>query len=256
MKVRLGRGIDGRDIFLDLAESQHTLVTGKTRSGKSVQVYGILAQLRGQPVQLCGVDPTGILFNAIGDYLGGEALRVKTLREPERVRSVMNALVEEMDRRISLLMEQRLDKFSEPSEDMPVLLVVFEEYPGILAALQAIDKASGAKPAERIETLFRAAVSRLALEGAKVLVRVCVIAQRADSSLLTGIFRSQMTQRLSFAQDDDGYRMLHESITPEQIEQAQSWTAGMAFVEMAGIEKLTQYKADYIDYAGLAGAFS
>lgn len=249
----LGRTATGANVELDPFAAAHTLVTGRTRSGKSVQVYGMLAQLRGLPVQLAGIDPTGILFNAVGPALGGDSLRVLTLRESERAAEVMGELVNEMDGRISKLLERRLDKFDRPhfSSDFPLLVVLLEEWPGTLAALASADVASGAKAAARVESRIRAAVQRLALEGAKVGVRLWIVAQRADASLLTGVLRSQLTQRLSFAQDDDGLRMLHEGITPEDISAAQRFLPGQAFAEMAGVLPRTQYRADSITYAQL-----
>lgn len=251
--VVLGRDAGGQDVTLDPFAAAHTVLTGRTRSGKSVQLYGVLAQLRAYPVQVCGIDPTGILFNALGEGLGGSRLRVKTLRDSQRVLEVVGALVDEMDRRIEQLLADGLDKFSDFTDAFPLLMVVFEEYPGTLAALEAIDKATGAKLAERVETRVRSAVQRLALEGAKVGVRLWLISQRADASLLTGVLRSQLTQRLSFAQDADGLRMLHEAITSEQIETAQTFKPGQAFIEVDG--QIRQYRADLITYEGLRARY-
>lgn len=256
--LTLGRSIAGTDITLDPFETGHALFTGRTRAGKSSLVYAMLAQLKGLPVQLCGIDPTGILFNAIGGGLGGDSYRVMTLADPDRVRMVMSELLAEMDKRIKDLLAAGRDKLTanDFSPEFPLLLVIFEEYPGTLAALQAIDQASGAKVAERIETKVRAAVQRLALEGAKVGIRLWMISQRADASLLTGVLRSQLTQRFSFAQDADGLRMLHEGITPEEIALADRFLPGQAFAEIAGQLPLTRFRADFIDYEGLAQIYA
>ena len=255
-RIRLGRTPTGADISVDLHDAAHSLLTSATRSGKSVQLYGWLAQMPRTGVQVCGIDPTGILFNALGEQLGGSGLRVLTLADVERVHQVMTSLLDEMDRRIIGLLDQRLDKLTHFDADTPLLVVVFEEYPGTLAALQAIDAASGAKVSERAETRVRAAVQRLALEGAKVGVRLILVSQRADASLLTGVLRSQLTQRFSFRQDPDGLRMLHETITPEQLDRAQSFPVGRAYAEIAGGPGAVEYQADYLDYAGLVAAFT
>ena len=133
-------------------------------------------------------------------------------------------------------------------------MIVLEEYPGTLAALAALDQASGAKPVDRAETALRAAVQRLALEGAKVGIALWIVAQRADTSLLTGVLRSQLTQRLTFAVDADGLRMLHEGITPEQVEAAQGFRPGQAFIERPGMP-LTQYRSDLLEYGDLVRLF-
>ena len=253
--VRLGRTATGKDVYLDPYAPAHTVLTGATRSGKSVQLYGILAQLIGHPVQLCGVDPTGVLFNPVGSHLGGDDLRVLTTRDTSRVLTVMSDLLDEMDKRIVSLLSQRLDKFTAFSSSFPLLLVVFEEYPGLLATLKAIDQASGAKVADRVETKVRAAVQRLALEGAKVGVRLMLVSQRADAEFLTGVLRSQLTQRCSFKQDADGLHMMHQGIAKEDVERAQNFIPGQAFIEVAG-EPLTQYRADLITYSDYRKRFA
>lgn len=254
--LRLGRSPSGRDIFLDPAAATHALFSGRTRSGKSVQVYTALYGLHGQPVRVAGIDPSGVLFGALGEGLGGSAWRVKTLRDPQRVIDVMAEIVAEMDRRIDLLLAERQDKFSQFSEGFPLIIVVMEEYPGLLSALQSIDQASGARGADRAEMRVRAAIQRLALEGAKVGVRLWLVAQRADAQLLTGVLRGQLTARFSFSQDDDGLRMLHEGITPEQIEAAADFLPGQGFAEIWGELPLTTYRADLCDYADLAARYA
>lgn len=253
--IRLGRTVTGRALGLDPFFPRHTLLTGATRSGKSVQLYGMLVQLRDLPVKVCGVDPTGILFNALGNALGGADLRALTLRDPDRVENVVNGIISEMDRRIGSLLDRRLDQFTAFTDEFPLLIVIFEEYPGMLAALAALDQSSGARGADRVELRVRAAVQRMALEGAKVGLRVWLVAQRADASLLTGVLRSQLTQRLSFAQDVAGIRMIHEGISDEQIGEMQRFLPGMGFAEYTGELPLTRYRAALIDYQQLLDAF-
>lgn len=254
--IILGRDIAGRDITFDPFAAAHTLLTGNTRSGKSVQLYGMLAQLKGEPVKVCGIDPSGIVFNALGENLGGSDWRISTLRDPDKAVAIMHEIVAEMDKRIRQLLETKTDKFTEFSAERPALIVVMEEYPGTLSALQSIDQASGVKVADRTETKIRAAIQRLALEGAKAGVFLWLVAQRADASLLTGVLRSQLTQRFSFRQDPDGLRMLHEGLEPQEIERAQAFLPGQAFAEMAGTLPLTQYRADVIDYEALTRHFA
>lgn len=254
--IRLGRTPSGTDLMFDPFAAQHTLFTGRTRSGKSVSLYGLLAQMkRFSSVQLCGVDPTGVLFNAVGEGLGGSSLRVLTLSEPDRVGEVMGELLSIMDDRIQALLRAGVDKFDDFSPEFPLLFVLFEEYPGLLSALEALDKSSGAKVADRLEPRLRAAVQRLALEGAKVGIRLVLVSQRADASLLTGVLRSQLTQRISFAQDSEGLKMLHEDITPDQIEAAMRFLPGQAYAELSTHPGLAIFRADLISYSDLANHF-
>lgn len=257
MPIRIGRDRTGRDLCLDPFLARMTCLSGGTRTGKSVMLYVMIAQLLGLPVKLCGVDPSGVVFNALGEHLGGSEWRVKTLRDIDAVERVMGELVAEMDSRIERLLSLKRDKFDKPdfSERFPLLVVVFEEYPGLLAALSALDQANGSKQSDRVELKVKASVQRLALEGAKVGVRLWIVAQRADASLLTGVLRSQLTQRLSFRQDADGLRMLHEGITSEEIQAAQRFQPGQGYAEFLGELPLTAFRADYMTYDELVQRF-
>ena len=124
--VVLGRDTAGCDVRLDVFAPNHLLLTGATRSGKSAQLYAILAQCKGLPVRVCGIDPSGIVFAALGDALGGDGWRVKTTRSPERCITVLHEIVAEMDRRIDDLLASVQDKIEEYTDEKPLLLVVFE----------------------------------------------------------------------------------------------------------------------------------
>lgn len=254
--IRLGRTPDDKNIYLNPFDNQHIILTGRTRSGKSVALYNLLAQMRDKPIAVRGIDPTGVLLNPLGSKLGGPALRVLTLGaslksepgQPNYLSYSIDSILWEMDRRIAELLSKTQDKFTEFSDEFPLILVVLEEYPGTLATLAAMDKQMGLKASERMETKLRAAVQRIALEGLKVGVKLIIASQRADASLLTGVLRSQLTTRISFAQDADGLRMLHESITPQQIEEAATFSPGQGFVEIPGQVELTKFRADLITY--------
>ncbi len=254
--VIMGRSVAGQDVKLDIFAPNHLLITGATRSGKSAQLYALLAQCRDLPVVCTGIDPSGIVFAGLGDGLGGEKLRVMTTRDPERCIATLDEIVSMMDKRINGLLEKRIDKIDEYDEATPLMLVVFEEYPGLLAAFNAIDASNNARGKDRVELKLKSAVQRLALEGAKAGIKLVLLAQRADASLLTGVLRSQLTARFSFRQDSDGLRMLHEEITPAQIEKMTHFQPGMGYVEIAGTTPITQYRADFIDYSDFVHVFS
>ncbi|MFP7706554.1 FtsK/SpoIIIE domain-containing protein [Trueperella sp. LYQ141] len=243
------------DIALPLASPHHLLISGRTRSGKSVLLYSVLAQLAARDeVLVGGVDPSGIVFNALGSF-PGEEFRALTLRDPHRCLAVLAGLVEVMDQRIQALLRDKLDKFTTFSREFPLLLVVLEEYPGLLAALEGIDRASGVKPAERIEPQVRALVQRLALEGAKVGVRLVVVTQRADATILTGVLRSQLSVKFAFAQDADGFRMLFPELPEDLKARSVRLCPGEALVELPGAP-VGLFKADFIDYPGLVDRFA
>lgn len=256
-RLRIGRTRSGDDLWYSPFDARHVALTGGTRTGKSTLLYLMLSQLAGLPVAVAGIDPSGIVFNAIGGALGGTRFRASTLRDVDRVRDVTDDLVHEMDDRIERLLALWKDAFGERdfTPEFPLLVVVLEEWPGTLAALSAWDTASGARAGDRIEPRVRANIQRLVLEGAKVGIRVWCVAQRADAAILSGVFRSQLTVRFSFRQDGDGLRMMHEGITPEQVLAVQRFAPGQGLAEYLGDMPLTPFRADFITYGELVNRF-
>lgn len=254
--MRLGVNASGRGVNGNIFSPFHWLLSGATRSGKSTALYTLLKALAPRDdVVVAGVDPSGIVFNALGGGLGGGRLRVMTLSNVEEIRRVLTDLIGVMERRILGLLDQRLDKITGFSSEYPLLVVVFEEYPGALAAIEAIDKANGAKPAQRVETFFRAAVQRLALEGAKVGIRLVILTQRADAAILTGVLRSQLTVKLSFRQDLDGLRMVHPDVPKSLINEVLSAPPGVGLIEYPG-EQTRLFRGIYTSYEDLKESYA
>lgn len=232
----LGRFQDGRDFALDvIGDPYHVAIQGASRSGKSVGVYNLLggyapAAARGEVI-VCGIDPTGVLLAPFNDY-PGQQYRALGLADLDAIPAALTALVAEMDRRIAdQLLAAGRDKL-EPG-DAPALLIVLEEYPGLLAALDSADKAL--KPAERRLPGVKNAVQRLIQEGAKALIRVQVLAQRADANIIGGAERSNLGTCLSLrVTNADAVRMLHADATPETVEQIRAFPPGYAYLERAG----------------------
>ena len=89
-----------------------------------------------------------------------------------------------------------------PTTTTPLVLVVLEEFPGLLRAAQARDK----KLAERITS----AVLRLVSEGRKAAFRVLMLAQRFEANAVGGGYaRDQFALRLSFRVPAESLVMLH-----------------------------------------------
>lgn len=253
-RVRLGRALTGEDLHLDLNSAGHAVFTGRTRSGKTVQVMTLLAQcahIKG--VEIAGVDPSAVLFGPLGGF-PSEEKRALGLNV-EKIAEVLDILEAELDSRLAALLSSGVEKFDLRAPDAPpVLIVIFEEYPGLISALDQISGGSKAKNAVNGKAIQRV-VSRLGLEGAKVGIRVWIMAQRADASLLTGVLRASLTQRFSFAQDAEGLKMLHESISDQQLLDAAVFKPGQAYAQISGELPLTRYRADLIEYSEYVKCF-
>lgn len=244
--IRIGAALDGRDMAIDLGEPYHVGITGATRAGKSSLTYTLIAGLAGQEhVVFAGVDPTGILFNPLD--LAVRDWRVSTMRDPARVGVVVDALVERMDQRISRLLGEGRDKFSEPTAQMPLIVCVFEEYASMMSSLSAEDRATGAKIGQRLQPRVEAGILRLVAESAKVLMRVVIVTQHASADVLTSAVRSQLAVRCSFRQPALSLRFLHDDLPETVVASAQSFTPGQAIIETPG-QALQIMQADLCEY--------
>lgn len=221
----LARDEDAQDVTADPAELPHLVVQGQTGSGKSTWLYALLGQLAHRPdVLIAGVDPSGLLLRPFaGTRHAG--WQVCGLADPARILAVLDALVAEMDRRIAE-MPARADAVT-TSGTLPLLVVVLEEYPGLLRALDAVDKDAGKR--------VRAAVARLLAESRKAGFRLVLVAQRAEASIIGGAERANAAGRLSFSVDNaDSVRLLHPDAPPLLVAEHITAAPGVALLTWPG----------------------
>lgn len=256
--LTIGRLENGGDAEADLTDAAHVAIQGATRSGKSVLTYGLLGNLAGREnVRVCGADPTGLLLGpwAKRDDSGPIALGGIGAAEDDELDGYVDlatGLMQEMQERARILHESGQDKISDFTADLPLLVVVLEEYPGLLEALKAGDVGRGtAKTADgpKREPVFVSAVGRLLREGAKYGIRVLILAQRMDASLIGGGARSQLGMRITLRIDNaDGVRMLHEGVDSELVSQVAQFSPGQGIFQVPG-KPLTVARFDLIEYS-------
>jgi len=245
LAVRVGRCEDGSDLVIDLADPWHVGVQGMSRSGKSVLLYDLLAAAAGRDdVLLTGLDPTGILL-APWAHAPGADLRHCGTGDLDRAVEVVEALVALMDQRIGHLLATGTDKVTPGTSGMSVIVVVLEEYPGLVSVLAAHDKATKTG----LEGRVRLGVRRLVQEGAKAGVRVVMLAQRFDAAVVGGAERSNLGTRLSMRVDNgDAVRMLHPAATPVQVAELAAAEPGRGLVDTPG-QPTRWFKADLTGYS-------
>lgn len=255
LSVPLGMLENGQELSLDLSSPWHMALQGQSRSGKSNSAYVLLGRLsRFENVLVCGCDPTGLLLMPWSGYpfadwraCGGGADFV----------GVIESLVKEMDRRISRLvsdMERGVyaDKITEFTSENPLLVVVLEELPGLLSLVDSADKVEGRKAGDAHGVRVRAGVRRLIQEGAKAGVRVVMIAQRFDASIVGGAERSNLGTRISHRVDNlDALKMLHPNADSALMERFGRFQPGYGYIEQVGQEPrfFRSYVLDYEKYA-------
>jgi len=244
-RLVVGRLEDGEDLILDLADPTHVAIQGMTRSGKSVLGYVVLGQLAGRlDCRIMGLDPSQIL---LGPLAAPDSDIVLGTADMARAATCLADVVAEMESRTAWLLAAGCDKLDSFSPELPLLVVILEEYPALLAAAESEDAEQARKPADRVAPRIARAVTRLAGEGAKCGIRLILLMQRADASIVTGAARSNIGAKFTFRQGEDGVKMLHNA-TPEQVAMAASFKPGMGLVELPG-EPIRVFKADYLSYA-------
>lgn len=243
----IGRCEDGSDATLDIRDASHVCVQGQTRSGKSVFTYGVTGQLaQMDAVRLMGVDPNRVLLGVhaeTGRTLPGD---VALGADPDEAVAVLERAVAIMDERNAKLLPQRIDKLEKFTADEPIILLVLEEFAGLVRSAELADK--GRKPADKVGWKINALVGRLVSEGAKSGIRVMLILQRADSGIIDTGNRAQFGTRVTFGVDNaDAVRMLHPSVRPELVEEIMDFTAGRCYFQQRGKKQMVM-QADLTDY--------
>ncbi|AQX81542.1 hypothetical protein BWO91_17635 [Plantibacter flavus] len=184
-------GIDesGGDVQMNLAESAHIMIAGATRSGKSVLTYSLLAHVirMGTSARLLVADPNDTTI-APFEHLVSWSTNSQHPAEPI---AMLRWVREEMVRRQSILRSMERDKFSSFSPELPLLVVVIDE------AANYMRSSDGKAAAE-----FNAELMQVVAQGAKSGVRLVLITQRPDSTILPTSVRAQLSARFSFRLED------------------------------------------------------
>jgi len=252
LPIRVASDARGEAISLDLAsEATHLTVQGQTRSGKSSLVMGLIAAAVTSPaVAIAGADPSGVLLHPLRDQahpewrsIGGADVRAHV--------AALGAVVAELDRRLAILLDRETDKFTAFAPDLPLVLVVLEEYPGLVAAAEDDDAATGRRAGERHAPAIRRNVARLVRESAKIGFRLVTITQRADAAILGGNERSNYAARATLRVDNpDAVRMLHPYCPEDLIDAAHRFPPGVGLFESPEypLRRVRFPHVTYIDY--------
>ncbi|MGB5952638.1 MAG: hypothetical protein WBG57_09025, partial [Ornithinimicrobium sp.] len=246
--VLVGRTESSKPVRLDPCSAMHVAIQGATRSGKSALCYGYLGAIAYRAdVLVCGVDPTGILLTPFKSGRGG-AWVAPTGSDGERVANVLNAITGHMDQRITDLVASGKDKIGSFDATLPAVVVVLEEYPGLLAQLAKDDDANGRKTGQRIAPQVERSVGRIIKEGAKVGVTVLLLAQRMSARAIDTDDRSNLPIRITLRVDNgDAVAMLHDGIERSGMDDVRQFPPGRGLIEAPGLP-LQRFQADLTEY--------
>lgn len=176
----------------------HALIAGSTGSGKSVLTQNIILSIAAtntpEQAKLIIIDPKQVDYLAFSDlpHLDGGIID-----EQDRAVERLEGLVEEMNRRYSLLKENRVtniyDLLRKPdaTERPPFLWVIHDEF----AEWMLVDLYK-----EAVSTI----VSRLGVKARAAGIFLIFAAQRPDSSVMPMQLRSNLGNRLILRVDSEG----------------------------------------------------
>ena len=198
----LGKDLMGKPVYCDLAKMPHLLIAGATGSGKSVCINAIITSflLRTKPddVKLVLVDPKKVEFTPYKDIphllwpiiddpqMASNMLKKVVVIMEERYDAFALAGVRNIDGYNSYVEEYNANLKSDetPMNKMPYMVVIIDE----LADLMAIAGKDVELSIQRITQLARASG-----------IHLIVATQRPSTDVITGLIKSNIPSRISFA---------------------------------------------------------
>lgn len=242
-----GMAEDGREVRASPLKENHGGRQGTTGVGKSIATYGEIAHAVACPdVIVAGSDPTGLL---LGDFMGPRHApwQVVGLDDLEAHVALWARLVDVQRRRTEVLRDMRTDKFEagDITAEMPLIVAYLEEYPDLHAAVKLYDR----KLADQLDMH----VSSLFANGRKVGIRLRLIAQRFDTSVLGnlgGFVRNNTSMRQTFrVESTEAVKMLHPAVTGDDQNEALSFDPGVCLFRSFEFNNV-RVRVPYIDGYG------
>jgi S-DNA-T family DNA segregation ATPase FtsK/SpoIIIE len=191
LSFAIGRDIAGEATLGELDKMPHLLIAGATGSGKSVMINTLLSSLlyRNSPsdLKLILVDPKQVELTPYNDI---PHLLTPVIIEPEKCISALKWAVNEMERRYSLLAEEKVRNIKsynelkqKDGEGMPYIVIVIDE----LADLMMV-------AARDVEAL----IVRLAQKARAVGIHLVLATQRPSVDVITGLIKANVPARIAF----------------------------------------------------------
>jgi len=248
-QVLIGRSEDGTTLGHAFVEPGHLAAQGGTGGGKTAFLSGLLAQLgAADDVLVAGSDITGLLLGRVWDGTVHREHQTVGTHDIAAHAAQLERLVADMDHRLEHIPSRR-DHIT-PTPTTPMIVVVLEEFPGLLRAADALPKPGKGQPTagERI----RSAVLRLLSEGRKAAFRVIMLAQRFEATAVAGGYaRDQFALRVSFRVPADSLVMLHGEDARHLGAEHANAAPGVAYLSGLGrdCERIrVPHLGDYGDY--------
>ncbi len=189
LSFAIGKDIAGDSVVGELNKMPHLLIAGQTGSGKSVMINTLLTSLlyRNSPsdMKLILVDPKQV---EMAPYEDIPHLLAPIITKPEECISALKWATNEMERRYSLLAEEKVRDIKsynhrKKDETMPYIVIVIDELSDLMM-LAARD----------VEAL----IVRLAQKARAVGIHLVLATQRPSVDVITGLIKANVPARIAF----------------------------------------------------------
>ncbi len=205
LPIVVGRTIQNESYVFDLAKMPHLLVAGATGQGKSVGLNAIITSLlyRKHPSQLkfVMIDPKMVEFTPYKNLEHHFMAKMESeddviITDPKKAVYTLNALCEEMEKRLKLLSQAAVrniieynDKFVHrrlnPDKGhfyMPYIVVIVDEFADLIMMTREVE----------------VPVMRLAQKARAVGIHLIIATQRPDVKVITGGIKANFPARIAF----------------------------------------------------------
>jgi len=170
----LGQTVDGKKVWMDLAQNPHMLIAGTTGSGKSTLLHNIVANLFNyNDVDLYLIDPKRIEFSGY-EKLGHSVQVFYTYME------AMNLLESSIK-----LMEDRYNRIraGTPADQLRPTVIIIDEFADLIM--------------QDVGDVFRDAICRLASKCRAARIHLILATQRPSVNLISGIIKANFPARIA-----------------------------------------------------------
>ena len=195
----VGKDISGKAVVANLAKMPHLLIAGTTGSGKSVMTNTLISSLlyRNSPsdMKLIIVDPKQV---EMAQYQDIPHLLTPIITQTEKALSAMKWAVGEMERRYTLMAEEKVKNISDynakmaksaeqnPEKEgkMPYIVIVIDEMADLMMMA-----------GKDLEML----IVRIAQKGRASGIHLVLATQRPEVKVITGLIKANIPGRIAFA---------------------------------------------------------
>lgn len=170
----LGQTVDGKPLWMDLAQNPHMIVAGTTGAGKSTLLHNIIANLQNyNDCVLCLVDPKKIEFGAYDGHLKN----TKVFYTYDDTMVILDSLLEMMEKRYTMMRSGHLP------EEFPYAVLIIDEFADLIMQ----DK----------DDQFFNKLCRLAQKSRAA--RICIIlgTQRPSVNIINGAIKANFPARIA-----------------------------------------------------------